>query len=151
MLNSQVTTAQHVEREKAYDIVSDLKLSFSFFLYIPTSCAWSCYFFSPILKIASLLKIPFIDEDVVNNSFQQKVGWFTMHILLLNVFFSFLLLHFHECDNDSDKENILLKLTMKLILCRRVVLMYYLNKTVRKRVSFHGLMCSRKVQVHPCH
>ncbi|XP_071732517.1 actin-related protein 9 [Rutidosis leptorrhynchoides] len=45
MLNSQVTTAQHVEREKAYDI------------------------------IASLLKIPFLDEEVVNNSsYQRKTG-----------------------------------------------------------------------------
>ncbi|GMH08483.1 hypothetical protein Nepgr_010323 [Nepenthes gracilis] len=37
MLNSQVTTAQHVEREKAYDI------------------------------IAALLKIPFLDEEVANS------------------------------------------------------------------------------------
>ncbi|KAF8016430.1 hypothetical protein BT93_H1825 [Corymbia citriodora subsp. variegata] len=45
MLNSQVTTAQHMEREKAYDI------------------------------IASLLKIPFLDEEVANsNSFQRKMG-----------------------------------------------------------------------------
>ncbi|KAL4567413.1 hypothetical protein LXL04_022997 [Taraxacum kok-saghyz] len=44
MLNSQVTTAQHAEREKAYDI------------------------------IASLLKIPFLDEEVVNNSYQRKTG-----------------------------------------------------------------------------
>ncbi|KAI3504164.1 hypothetical protein L1887_32709 [Cichorium endivia] len=44
MLNSQVTTAQHVEREKAYDI------------------------------IASLLKIPFLDEEVVNNSYPRKTG-----------------------------------------------------------------------------
>ncbi|XP_010023997.2 actin-related protein 9 isoform X1 [Eucalyptus grandis] len=45
MLNSQVTTAQHMEREKAYDI------------------------------IASLLKIPFLDEEVPNSgSFQRKMG-----------------------------------------------------------------------------
>ncbi|KAI6693439.1 hypothetical protein NL676_021149 [Syzygium grande] len=45
MLNSQVTTAQHMEREKAYDI------------------------------IASLLKIPFLDEEVANSSsFQRKMG-----------------------------------------------------------------------------
>ncbi|XP_076945698.1 actin-related protein 9-like isoform X1 [Bidens hawaiensis] len=44
MLNSQVTTAQHVERENAYDI------------------------------IASLLKIPFLDEEVVNNSHPRKMG-----------------------------------------------------------------------------
>ncbi|CAK9165455.1 unnamed protein product [Ilex paraguariensis] len=44
MLNSQVTTAQHMEREKAYDI------------------------------IASLLKIPFLDEEVANNSFPRKMG-----------------------------------------------------------------------------
>ncbi|XP_048133546.1 actin-related protein 9-like [Rhodamnia argentea] len=45
MLNSQVTTAQHMEREKAYDI------------------------------IASLLKIPFLDEEVTNSSsFQRKMG-----------------------------------------------------------------------------
>lgn len=44
MLNSQVTTAQHMEREKAYDI------------------------------IASLLKIPFLDEEVANNSFPRKIG-----------------------------------------------------------------------------
>ncbi|KAK6929809.1 Actin family [Dillenia turbinata] len=44
MLNSQVTTAQHIEREKAYDM------------------------------IASLLKIPFLDEEVANNSFPRKMG-----------------------------------------------------------------------------
>ncbi|KAG5554433.1 hypothetical protein RHGRI_012083 [Rhododendron griersonianum] len=44
LLNSQVTTAQHVEREKAYD------------------------------SIASLLKIPFLDEEVANNSFTRKMG-----------------------------------------------------------------------------
>ncbi|XP_027116482.1 actin-related protein 9 isoform X1 [Coffea eugenioides] len=43
-LNSQVTTAQHMEREKAYDI------------------------------IASLLKIPFLDEEVTNNAFPRKMG-----------------------------------------------------------------------------
>lgn len=44
MLNSQITTAQHMEREKAYDV------------------------------IASLLKIPFLDEEVANNSFPRKMG-----------------------------------------------------------------------------
>ncbi|XP_019428861.1 PREDICTED: actin-related protein 9 isoform X1 [Lupinus angustifolius] len=44
MLNSQVTTAQHMEREKAYDVV------------------------------ASLLKIPFLDEEVPSNSFPRKMG-----------------------------------------------------------------------------
>ncbi|GMP77397.1 hypothetical protein CsSME_00033682 [Camellia sinensis var. sinensis] len=44
LLNSQVTTAQHMEREKSYDI------------------------------IASLLKIPFLDEEVANNSFPRKMG-----------------------------------------------------------------------------
>ncbi|XP_057489002.1 actin-related protein 9 isoform X1 [Actinidia eriantha] len=44
LLNSQVTTAQHMEREKAYDI------------------------------IASLLKIPFLDEEVANNSYPRKMG-----------------------------------------------------------------------------
>ncbi|KAJ8763322.1 hypothetical protein K2173_001460 [Erythroxylum novogranatense] len=44
MLNSQVTTEQHMEREKAYDI------------------------------IASLLKIPFLDEEVANSSFPRKIG-----------------------------------------------------------------------------
>ncbi|CAI9277737.1 unnamed protein product [Lactuca saligna] len=44
MLNSQVTTSQHADREKAYDI------------------------------IASLLKIPFLDEEVVNNSYSRKTG-----------------------------------------------------------------------------
>ncbi|KAI4368398.1 hypothetical protein MLD38_016957 [Melastoma candidum] len=44
LLNSQITTAQHMEREKAYDI------------------------------IASLLKIPFLDEEVANNSFPRKIG-----------------------------------------------------------------------------
>ncbi|GKV18994.1 hypothetical protein SLEP1_g29295 [Rubroshorea leprosula] len=44
ILNSQVTTAQHMEREKAYD------------------------------AIASLLKIPFLDEEVANNSFPRKMG-----------------------------------------------------------------------------
>lgn len=31
MLNSQVTTAQHVDREKAYDKVSELKLLVPFY------------------------------------------------------------------------------------------------------------------------
>ncbi|KAJ7979905.1 actin-related protein 9 [Quillaja saponaria] len=44
MLNSQVTTAQHMERERAYDV------------------------------IASLLKIPFLDEEVPSNSFPRKMG-----------------------------------------------------------------------------
>ncbi|XP_021899450.1 actin-related protein 9-like [Carica papaya] len=44
MLNSQVTTSQHVEREKAYDV------------------------------IASLLKIPFLDEEVGNSSVPRKMG-----------------------------------------------------------------------------
>lgn len=44
MLNSQVTTAQHMEREKAYDV------------------------------IASLLKIPFLDEETPSNSFARKMG-----------------------------------------------------------------------------
>lgn len=44
MLNSQVTTAQHMERERAYDF------------------------------IASLLKIPFLDEQVANNSYPRKMG-----------------------------------------------------------------------------
>lgn len=44
MLNSQVNTAQHMEREKAYDAV------------------------------ASLLKIPFFEEEVANNSLPRKMG-----------------------------------------------------------------------------
>ncbi|CAH9095363.1 unnamed protein product [Cuscuta epithymum] len=45
MLNSQVTTAQHMERERAYDI------------------------------IASLLKIPLLDEEeAANSSFPRKIG-----------------------------------------------------------------------------
>ncbi|XP_058770811.1 actin-related protein 9 [Vicia villosa] len=44
MLNSQVTTAQHMERENAYDV------------------------------IASLLKIPFLDEEPSGNSFPRKMG-----------------------------------------------------------------------------
>ncbi|RAL38375.1 hypothetical protein DM860_002353 [Cuscuta australis] len=44
MLNSQVTTAQHMEREKAYDI------------------------------IASLLKIPYLDEEAANSSFHRKMS-----------------------------------------------------------------------------
>ncbi|KAJ8623756.1 hypothetical protein MRB53_032286 [Persea americana] len=43
-LNSQITPSQHLEREKAYDI------------------------------IASLLKIPFLDEDIVNDSYPHKMG-----------------------------------------------------------------------------
>lgn len=43
-LNSQVTTAQHIEREKAYDIIT------------------------------SMLKIPFLSEDVTSNSFPRKMG-----------------------------------------------------------------------------
>ncbi|XP_010274818.1 PREDICTED: actin-related protein 9 [Nelumbo nucifera] len=42
MLNSEILPAQHLEREKAYDM------------------------------IASLLKIPFLDEEVANNSFPRK-------------------------------------------------------------------------------
>ncbi|KAJ1383944.1 Actin family [Sesbania bispinosa] len=44
MLNTQVTTAQHMEREKAYDV------------------------------IASLLKIPFLDEEAPSNTFPRKMG-----------------------------------------------------------------------------
>lgn len=44
MLNSQVTTAQHMERERAYDI------------------------------IASLLRIPFLGEEVANSSYPRKMG-----------------------------------------------------------------------------
>lgn len=44
LLNAQVTTAQHMEREKSYDV------------------------------IASLLKIPFLDEEVANNSVPRKMG-----------------------------------------------------------------------------
>ncbi|KAI4345773.1 hypothetical protein L6164_012869 [Bauhinia variegata] len=44
MLNNQLTTAQHMEREKAYDV------------------------------IASLLKIPFLDEEPSSNSFPRKMG-----------------------------------------------------------------------------
>ncbi|KAL8515728.1 hypothetical protein ACS0TY_014419 [Phlomoides rotata] len=44
LLNSQVTTAQHIERERAYDI------------------------------IASLLKIRFLDEEVTDNQYSQKMG-----------------------------------------------------------------------------
>lgn len=44
MLNSQVTTAQHMERERAYDI------------------------------IASLLRIPFLGEEVANSSYSRKMG-----------------------------------------------------------------------------
>ncbi|XP_022875064.1 actin-related protein 9 [Olea europaea var. sylvestris] len=44
LLNSQVTTPQHMERERAYDI------------------------------IASLLKIRFLDEEVANVQFPQKMG-----------------------------------------------------------------------------
>ncbi|KAL8048121.1 hypothetical protein ABFS82_07G042800 [Erythranthe guttata] len=44
LLNSQVTTAQHMERERAYDI------------------------------IASLLKIRFLDEEATNNQYPQKMG-----------------------------------------------------------------------------
>ncbi|KAM3326708.1 actin-related protein 9 isoform X3 [Capsicum chacoense] len=44
MLNSQVTTAQHMERERAYDI------------------------------IASLLRIPFLGEEIANSSYARKMG-----------------------------------------------------------------------------
>ncbi|KAL6519926.1 Actin-like protein arp9 [Orobanche minor] len=44
MLNSQVTTVQHMERERAYDI------------------------------IASLLKIRFLDEETTNNKYPQKMA-----------------------------------------------------------------------------
>ncbi|KAF7837510.1 actin-related protein 9 [Senna tora] len=44
MLNNQITTAQHMEREKAYDV------------------------------IASLLKIPFLDEEAPSNTFPRKMG-----------------------------------------------------------------------------
>ncbi|KAM0938921.1 putative Actin family, ATPase, nucleotide binding domain-containing protein [Dioscorea sansibarensis] len=44
LLNGQITPAQQLEREKAYD------------------------------NIASLLKIPFLDEETANNSFPRKMG-----------------------------------------------------------------------------
>ncbi|XP_061990212.1 actin-related protein 9 [Rosa rugosa] len=44
MLNTPVTTAQYMEREKAYD------------------------------KIATALKIPFLDEEIAKNSFPRKMG-----------------------------------------------------------------------------
>lgn len=44
MLNSQVTTVQHMERERAYDVA------------------------------ASFLKIPFLDEEVANNALPRKMG-----------------------------------------------------------------------------
>ncbi|XP_068645784.1 actin-related protein 9 isoform X2 [Aristolochia californica] len=44
ILNYQLSPAQHLEREKAYDI------------------------------IASVLKIPFLDEETVNNSYPRKMG-----------------------------------------------------------------------------
>ncbi|KAG9441478.1 hypothetical protein H6P81_017332 [Aristolochia fimbriata] len=44
MLNYQLSPAQHLEREKAYDV------------------------------IASMLKIPFLDEEAVNSSFPRKMG-----------------------------------------------------------------------------
>ncbi|CAM8921247.1 unnamed protein product [Rhodiola kirilowii] len=44
MLNSQITTAQHMEREEAYD------------------------------TIASLLKIPYLDEEVAHSSFSRKMA-----------------------------------------------------------------------------
>ncbi|XP_051127803.1 actin-related protein 9 isoform X2 [Andrographis paniculata] len=44
LLNSQITTVQHMERERAYDI------------------------------IASLLKIRFLDEEVMNGQYPQKMG-----------------------------------------------------------------------------
>ncbi|XP_028780648.1 actin-related protein 9 isoform X1 [Neltuma alba] len=44
MLNNQITTAQHMEREKAYDV------------------------------IASLLKIPFLDEEAPSNTYSRKMG-----------------------------------------------------------------------------
>ncbi|XXG84923.1 hypothetical protein AAC387_Pa11g0123 [Persea americana] len=43
-VQDQITPSQHLEREKAYDI------------------------------IASLLKIPFLDEDIVNDSYPRKMG-----------------------------------------------------------------------------
>ncbi|KAK4482806.1 hypothetical protein RD792_009976 [Penstemon davidsonii] len=48
LLNSQVTTAQHMDRERAYDI------------------------------IASLLKIRFLDEEVANDQYPQKVMFFNV-------------------------------------------------------------------------
>ncbi|KAL8512853.1 hypothetical protein ACS0TY_019116 [Phlomoides rotata] len=44
LLNSQVTTSQHIEHERAYDI------------------------------IASLLKIRCLDEEVTDNQYSQKMG-----------------------------------------------------------------------------
>ncbi|XP_059274854.1 actin-related protein 9 isoform X2 [Lycium ferocissimum] len=49
MLNTQVTTAQHMERERAYDI------------------------------IASLLRIPFLDEQAANSSYPRKMGRVDAH------------------------------------------------------------------------
>jgi actin-related protein 8 len=77
MLNSQITTAQHMEREKAYDVVSLRTLLHIFTEY----CCYlffifhfnSVCLFSSFLKIASLMKIPFLDEEVAHNSFPRKV------------------------------------------------------------------------------
>lgn len=73
MLSAQVTTAQHMEREKAYDKVSLCTLlhlsfphSFVFGISIESICL--C-----ISKIATALKIPFLDEEVAKNSFPRKV------------------------------------------------------------------------------
>lgn len=79
MLNSQITTAQHMEREKAYDVVSLCTLSqifteyCSFFFFFFILICLFVFLFCSFLKIASLMKIPFLDEEVAHNSFPRKV------------------------------------------------------------------------------
>lgn len=45
MLNSQVTTAQHMEREKAYDIVSEFKY------YTPSVRKKECYYYGNYISL----------------------------------------------------------------------------------------------------
>lgn len=75
MLNSQITPSQHSEREKAYDIVSGSS-SFGFeskVFEFARTVELKLIAFIDHFQIASLLKIPFLDEDTVNDSYPRKV------------------------------------------------------------------------------
>ena len=67
-----------MEHEKAYDIVCEftmiLVLIFICF-HIIRACEF-IYFVHFVSQIASLLKIPFLDEEVANNSYPRKVHEF---------------------------------------------------------------------------
>lgn len=162
MLNSQVTTAQHVERERAYDIVSYIEIYQLLFMYRVHVLGYLFYLFWNIVdciliedtiswwgggKQLSPTKGKQVHRHTMKLDFHVYDSFF-----LFFLFFIFLSIVF---DSYHEQSSIFMsKLRMRLWLFYRwVALMYYLNRTVRKRLCFHGLMCFRKVQVrrHPWH